>query len=303
MPPYSNRHCYYYQKTKAIPKKKKNLYLNQNILIISNIPTVIYNKDILYRYEYFGQYGNITSLNLFLDNTNSCAISYSLPSEAAIAFLCLNEAKIYNNQIYISYKTSYSSKKKVNGIILNKKTIFDYNKFALERAKVNDNEIVAGYYKQCLHKRTIFPSPVDFLVKYNTDNNNHNEIQRKKSSRFEFAKSDKEIIDEIPKFITDIINKKYLFERLLQKGEYSNIHEKGFNNTKIDELLCHELIAKDNTNEKNWANFVFHNLNSKLINELNINNNLINTYTNDSELISDIDNINNFILGQISLEI
>lgn len=302
MPPYSNRHSYYYQKSKPVPKKKKDLYLNQNILIISNIPSVLYNKDLLYRYEYFGQYGNITSLNLFPDNKNSCTISYSLPSEAAIAFLCLYEARIYNNQIYISYKTSYSTKKRAGGIILNKKAIFDYTKFALEKAKVNDKEIVACFYRQCLHKRTIFPSPVDFFTKYNSKNTNTG-IQKKKSSRFEFVKSDIEIIDEIPKFITDIINKKYLFERLLPKGNCSNIQEKGLKNEKIDELLCHELLVKDDTAEKNWAKFIFHNLNSKLINELNINNSLINTYINDRELINDIDNINNFILEQISLEI
>ena len=242
-------------------KKTLHCTIKPTELKISELPLSLCSKDILTRYEYLGQYGNIISLS-FSPSTD-VYVAFSMESEAAIALLSLKDTNIYNTPLSVTYRTSFTKK----GTKYTIDSSFNDISFAIDKSRLNEEEVKKKFFTQCANKRTIFPSPADCIRKYERKN---------EGSRFGFGKGSHGEID-VPKFVTDIVNRRYMMERLVNCERQ-----------KIDSILCDDLFNGGSEEEMNWAEFIVLNLNGSC--------------NNDRELISDIDNINKYIYEQIARE-
>ena len=83
------------------PKNKYKKPLLLNSIYIYNLPENILNDDILYKYEFLGQYGNIIKINIYNDY---CYVKFSSEYEAALSLLSLNNSIIYSNLVKVGFQ-------------------------------------------------------------------------------------------------------------------------------------------------------------------------------------------------------
>jgi len=195
---------------------KKNFSQNQNknlnSIYIYNLPENLINYEILYKYEYLGQYGNIIKIIIFND---CCYVKFSNEYEAAISLLSLNNSVIYSNLIKVGYyrKNNNSAyfnfnlnfnlnfNNNLNNLNLNfnnnfnKKSDFE---ISIEKTDLFNENIKKKLFQNSLDKRTIFPSPyeiynktefIEYQIKmgyFNIKNNNIFKFKEVEKSRFNF---------------------------------------------------------------------------------------------------------------------
>jgi CCR4-NOT transcription complex subunit 4 len=90
--------------------------ITKNLVYVIGLSSKIANKDILYKKEYFGQYGTIVKIvvnkNKAYNQNNpkgpsfSAYITYSKPMEASIAILALDNIEIDDHLIRASFGTT-----------------------------------------------------------------------------------------------------------------------------------------------------------------------------------------------------
>ncbi|XP_954389.1 uncharacterized protein TA21145 [Theileria annulata] len=88
--------------------------IQRNLVYVVGIPLKLAKKEILKRYEYFGQYGKIQHIVVNKSNTYSnvnipsytAYITYSKKSEANYAIQCINTKQIDNKYLRASYGTT-----------------------------------------------------------------------------------------------------------------------------------------------------------------------------------------------------
>ena len=177
---------------------KKKYSHNLNSIYIYNLPENIINYDILYKYEYLGQYGNIIKIIIFSD---CCYVKFSNEYEAAISLLSLNNSVIYSNLIKVGYyrknNSAYFNNFNLNfNLNYNNKTDFE---ISIEKTDLFKENVKKKLFQNSLDKRTIFPSPyeiynktefIEYQIKmgyFNVNkNNNIFKFKEVEKSRFNF---------------------------------------------------------------------------------------------------------------------
>ena len=164
------------------PKNKYKKPLLLNSIYIYNLPENILNDDILYKYEFLGQYGNIIKINIYNDY---CYVKFYREYEVALSLLSLNNSIIHSNLVKVGFQ-----KRGFN----NDKTDFQ---ISIEKTDLFKENIKKKLLQRSLDKRTIFPSPyeiynktefIEYQIKMGYFNKNDNIFKFKEveKSRFNF---------------------------------------------------------------------------------------------------------------------
>ncbi len=289
-----------YQNTQYTQKPKRQRYnnylksnLNKNIpsnkiIFIQNLPLLVLDKSLLYRYEYLGQYGNIISISLF----NNCAyVKFSSENEAAIAFLSMNENYVYNNYIIVTFAEFNYKKNKDVSLTEDNENINQKNEIlnCIKIANIFNEDIKKCLILQCKNKRTIFPSPDKIYLNDNIMKYSRNNSEIRIKSRFDFVNHDKENMKEeenvAQKIISSFVDKDYILRNLF-------INKNNDNNLLKENLNLNNNILKDSKDNFNNS-IISYNKNMK-------ENKLLECDENDEELINDIDNISSFVFSETS---
>jgi len=200
----------YFQIPFLKPKNKYKKPLLFNSIYIYNLPENILHDDILYKYEFLGQYGNIIKINIYNDY---CFVKFSSEYEAALSLLSLYNSIIYSNLIKVGFqRRGFNNDKSDFQISIEKTDLFKEN-------------IKKKLMQRSLDKRTIFPSPyeiynktefIEYQIKMGYFNKNDNIFKFKEveKSRFNFdimtsnteeEKNEKESINDFDEINTLIM--------------------------------------------------------------------------------------------------
>ena len=167
--------------------------ITKNLVYIIGLSSSIANKEILNKYEYLGQYGNIIKIVVNKNkayNQNSphgpsysAYVTFSKPSEASIAILSLDDTMIDNHLIRASFGTTKYCSYFLKGIECNNKDCLFLHKKAdendiIKRGDLNSNKIIFAQQHEYAEKiadiynpevkkkimaskkgKTVFPSP------------------------------------------------------------------------------------------------------------------------------------------------
>lgn len=317
-----NQNSNYSYRFKRRIKTRKTI--NYNIMEIENLPKALAFRDLLYRYEYLGQYGNIIKIDLFpnSEQTTTVKVSYSNQTETSIAILSLNDFDINGRKLKCKYECLLQREKKYN-IKYNLKYKLDEAKTnkehqlaAIRISDINNKMVQNNIVRQCMNKRTIFPSPLTIysLNKYfleenskKVENSKITNTSNKDKSRYDFVIYNNDNLEcNMPQYIYDFIQRKY---ELTFKNTSSSfdvillcqIYKKNFLQKKEkDELKENEGL--------DWFNFLYNdfseenkNFYNQIYEEEEKNDNYIDK-EDDLELVKDFDIISEGILNQVSTE-
>ena len=275
-----------YSSYKIRRKLKPRRNLSNNTMILDNFPRSMIYKDMLYRYEYFGQYGNAIKIDIFPINdiSVSLGVSFAKPSEASLAILALNDFSINGFKLKAKFDAPLQREKLYNRFNLKYK--LDENKLnkehqllAIKLADIYNKNIQQNILRQCMNKRTVFPSPLTIFSRNKIVlESGYNPLQKAKPnksnrSRFDFVteddteelySEDKESkYDETPKFISSFIQRTYELSYKI-KGITSNFNFLLLCQTYNNKFIKGNSIGKNNTikenkAEKEWFDFLYDN--------------------------------------------
>ncbi|MCQ2819407.1 MAG: hypothetical protein MJ252_19265 [archaeon] len=247
-------------------KLKVRKPMSYNGINIENFPRSLTYKDMLYRYEYFGQYGNVIKIEIIPNNdlSSNLNVSFSKPSEASLALLALNDFSINGMKLKAKFDAPLQREKLYNRTNLRykldeNKLNKDYQLMAIKLADIFNKNVQQYILKQCMNKRTVFPSPLSIYYKNKLilESGNSPLLKSKTNktnrSRFDFVMDDEkedvyqnereEKKEETPKFISYFIQRSYELSYGI-KGEI----KKEFNFP----LLCESFYKKS---AKNYQSF------------------------------------------------
>lgn len=288
---------------------------NYNIMEVDNFPKSLANKDLLYRYEYLGQYGNVIKIDIFQNSspTTLLKVTFSNQTEASLAILSLNDFVINGQKLKTKFEGPLQREKLYNRFNLKYK--LDDNKInkehqitAIRIADVHSKIIQKNILRQCMNKRTVFPSSLTIYYKnqFVLESNNSPAIksETKESnnrSRYDFVineekkfESEKET-NNTPKFISDFIQRIYELKYEI-KNKSNNFDVllfcESFKNKFLKNLKSEKEENKDEIETgKEWFNFLYNTFseeNKKFYQEV---------YENDMKGIKN-ENENGILLGE-----
>ncbi|MCQ2820993.1 MAG: hypothetical protein MJ252_27355 [archaeon] len=185
----------YTQKTQPNEDLSESRIIKKNLVYVVGLSSSIADKDLLAKYEYFGQYGKILKIvvnkakaynqNNPYGPSYSAYVTYQLPQEASIAILSLDESQVDNHNIKASFGTTkycsfflkgiecankdclYLHKKadeseiiQRGDLIANKNIFAEQHLYAMKIADIYNEEVKKKIFAAAKSKKpTIFPSP------------------------------------------------------------------------------------------------------------------------------------------------
>ncbi len=257
-------------------------------MILDNFPKTMLSKDMLYRYEYFGQYGNVIKIDIIPNNEISVTlyVTFAKPFETSLAVLSLNDFNINGLKLKAKFDTPQQREKLYNRINLKykideTKLNRDHQVLAIKLSDIYNKNIQQNILKQCMNKRTIFPSPLTIFsrnkIVMESGNNPLQKIKSNKAnrSRFDFIiedqkddiyEKDKEPnneYEEIPKYILSFINRIYELSFKMKKMTNNfnflllcQMYKNKENNPKE---MIPKSNKKENENTNDWFDFLYEN--------------------------------------------